>query len=50
MIKAKKTLSTFEREMQNFTFKKKFEKSYKNFLFSELAIKNLSQRLRQIRL
>lgn len=38
MPKAKKVLSTFEREMKNPTFKKAFEKGYKNFLLSELLI------------
>ncbi len=38
MTKAKKTLSTFEREMKNAKFKKAFDKSYKEFLLSELLI------------
>ena len=29
-------LSTFEREMQNISFRKKFEKEYKKFLLSEI--------------
>lgn len=33
---SKKNLSTFEREMQNSSFKKTFEKEYKEFLLSEL--------------
>ena len=32
----KKILSTFKREMQDVSFKKKFEKEYKEFLLSEL--------------
>lgn len=38
MPKAKKVLSTFEREMKNAKFKKAFDKSYKEFLLSELLI------------
>lgn len=38
MLKTKKTLSTFEREMKNAKFKKAFDKSYKEFLLSELLI------------
>lgn len=38
MSKAKKTMSTFEREMKNARFKKDFDKSYKEFLLSELLI------------
>jgi len=38
MPKAKKVLSTFEREMKNAKFKKTFDKSYKEFLLSELLI------------
>lgn len=38
MTKAKKVLSTFEREMKNTKFKKAFDKSYKEFLLSELLI------------
>jgi DNA-binding Xre family transcriptional regulator len=38
MIKTKKSLSTFEREMKNAKFKKAFDKSYKEFLLSELLI------------
>lgn len=38
MTKAKKVLSTFEREMKNAKFKKAFDKSYKEFLLSELLI------------
>lgn len=33
-----KVLSTFEREMKNAKFKKVFDKSYKEFLLSELLI------------
>src|SRR5271155_4399639 len=33
-----KPLSTFERKMKNAKFKKSFEKSYKDLLFSELMI------------
>ncbi len=36
--KRKRVLSTFEREMKNPKFKKTFEKSYKEFLLSELLI------------
>lgn len=38
MTKTKKILSTFEREMKNAKFKKAFDKSYKEFLLSELLI------------
>lgn len=38
MTKPKKVLSTFEREMKNTKFKKAFDKSYKEFLLSELLI------------
>ena len=38
MTKNKKALSTFEREMKNAKFKKAFNKSYKEFLLSELLI------------
>jgi len=34
----KKALSTYEREMKNKRFKKAFDKSYKEFLLSELLI------------
>lgn len=37
-IMNKKTLSTYEREMKNARFKKAFDKSYKEFLLSELLI------------
>ena len=35
-IMTKKTLSTFDREMKNAVFRKKFEKEYKEFLLSEI--------------
>lgn len=38
MTKPKKAVSTFEREMKNAKFKKAFDKSYKEFLLSELLI------------
>ncbi|HTM64233.1 MAG TPA: hypothetical protein VL360_07000 [Gammaproteobacteria bacterium] len=38
MTKPKKAISTFEREMKNAKFKKAFDKSYKEFLLSELLI------------
>lgn len=38
MTKPKKAMSTFEREMKNAKFKKAFDKSYKEFLLSELLI------------
>jgi hypothetical protein len=38
MTKPKKAISTFEREMNNAKFKKAFDKSYKEFLLSELLI------------
>ena len=38
MTKSKNAMSTFEREMKNARFKKDFEKSYKEFLLSELLI------------
>lgn len=37
-IMSKKKLSTFDREMKNPQFKKAFDKSYKEFLLSELII------------
>lgn len=37
-IMSKKALSTYEREMKNEKFKKAFNKSYKEFLLSELLI------------
>jgi transcriptional regulator with XRE-family HTH domain len=38
MTKPKKSISTFEREMKSAHFKKAFDKSYKEFLLSELLI------------
>lgn len=38
MRKAKKVMSTYDREMKNAKFKKAFDKSYKEFLLSELLI------------
>ena len=38
MSKAKKIMSTYEREMKNAKFQKAFDKSYKEFLLSELLI------------
>ncbi len=38
MAKPKNTMSTFEREMKNSRFKKAFDKSYKEFLLSELLV------------
>lgn len=38
MTKSKKALSTFEREMKDAKFKKAFDESYREFLFSELLI------------
>lgn len=38
MNKAKKTISTYEREMENDKFKKAFNQRYKEFLLSELLI------------
>jgi DNA-binding Xre family transcriptional regulator len=38
MTKPKKAISTFEREMKNTKFKKAFDKSYKEFLLSELFV------------
>lgn len=38
MTKPKNTMSTFEREMKNSRFKMAFDKSYKEFLLSELLI------------
>jgi predicted ArsR family transcriptional regulator len=35
---SKKPISTFEREMQDKAFRKKFEKEYKEFLLSELIL------------
>ncbi len=34
----KKILSTFDREMKNAAFRKKFEKEYKDFLLSEVIL------------
>ena len=38
MTKIKKIMSTYECEMKNVRFKKAFDKSYKEFLLSELLI------------
>lgn len=38
MTKPKRATSTFDREMKNAKFKNAFEKSYKEFLLSELLI------------
>lgn len=38
MTKAKKSISTYEREMKNARFKKAFDESYKELLLSELLI------------
>ncbi len=38
MSKAKKIMSTYEREMKSAKFKKAFDQSYKEFLLSELLI------------
>lgn len=38
VIMSKKIVSTFDREMKNVKFKKAFEKSYKEFILSELLI------------
>ena len=35
---AKKTISTYEREMQNPEFRKKYENEYEAFLLSERAL------------
>ena len=45
----KKPLSTFEREMKNPKFKKAFEKSYKEFLLSELLIAIMEEDGRSVR-
>lgn len=42
MTKKSKTLSTYEREMKNASFKKAFEKEYKEFALQELMA-NLSE-------
>ncbi|MCP4473303.1 MAG: AsnC family protein [Gammaproteobacteria bacterium] len=44
-------LSTFEREMKNTSFKKKFDKDYKEFLLSEIMhamMENDSQSVRKL--
>lgn len=39
MVKTKKVISTYEREMKNPRFKTAFDKKYKEFLLSETLIK-----------
>ena len=49
MPKTKKPLSTFEREMKNAKFKKAFDKSYKEFLLSELLIAMMEEDDKSVR-
>ena len=46
---SKKALSTFEREMRHVRFKKAFEKSYKQFLLSELLIAMMEKDEKSVR-
>lgn len=45
----KKALSTFEQEMKNPKFKKSFEETYKEFLFSELLIAIMEEDEKSVR-
>ena len=49
MSKAKKAISTYEREIKNVKFKKAFDKSYKEFLLSELLIVMMEQDEKSVR-
>lgn len=44
-----KKISTFDREMKNAKFKKIFEKSYKEFLLSELLLAMMEQSNKSVR-
>lgn len=45
----KKSMSTFEREMQDATFKEAFEKEYKAFVLSELLIELMEESKKTVR-
>lgn len=45
----KKSLSTFEREMRKPEFKKAFQKSYKEFLISELILSMMEKNHKSVR-
>lgn len=47
---AKKTISTFDREMKNARFKKEFDKQYKQLLLSDssIAIKEKNSKKHQL--
>lgn len=49
MTDSKKGISTFDKEMQNPTFRKKFEKEYKKFLLSELIITLMEDNSKSVR-
>ena len=49
MTKTKKAVSTFEREMKDARFKKIFDKSYKEFLLSELLIAIMDEDEKSVR-
>jgi hypothetical protein len=42
-------LSTFEKEMQNATFRKKFNKAYKKFLLSEIICAMMENDVKSVR-
>lgn len=46
---SKKTTSTFEKEMKNSEFKKAFQKSYKDFLISELLLTMMESDSKSVR-
>lgn len=49
IIMSKKSLSTFEREMQDAEFKEAFNKSYRTFLLSELIFTLMEQEHKSVR-
>ena len=44
-----KTISTFEREMQNTAFKQEFDKGYKDFVLSEILIDLMHENHKTVR-
>jgi hypothetical protein len=46
---SKKTLSTFEREMQNDTFRESFEKGYREFALSEILMSLMKESHKTVR-
>jgi DNA-binding Xre family transcriptional regulator len=49
MNKLNKSLSTYEREMQKKTYKNRFEKSYREFLLSELILSMMKNDNKSVR-